>query len=79
MSPPKKLFKGLTVVVRNFILLVHDFIVVVRNFIVRVHNFILHEQLATQPTSFLGSPTLNKLNYRFIPNRQMSNWCKTLY
>lgn len=44
MSPPKKLFKGLTVVVRNFILLVHDFIVVVRNFIVRVHNFILHEQ-----------------------------------
>ncbi len=31
-------------VVRNFILSVHDFILVVRNFILRVHNFILHEQ-----------------------------------
>ncbi len=30
-------------VVRNFILSVHDFILVVRNFILRVHNFILHE------------------------------------
>jgi len=31
-------------VVRNFILRVHDFIVSVHNFILRVHNFILHEQ-----------------------------------
>ena len=35
---------GNRIVVRNFILRVHNFIVSVRNFILRVHNFILHEQ-----------------------------------
>ena len=45
-------------IVRNFILRVHDFIVSVHNFILRVRNFILHEQrkLLKRTLKVIGPP-----------------------